>query len=62
MSDGSRLSWSIAVSATVSPCAAVIMSASLDAMGIMMLCAENHFSVWTILLDEVSGNQMWWHW
>jgi len=42
---GRRLSWSVAVSAAVSSCAAASMRASLDAIGILMSYAGNHRNV-----------------
>ena len=45
---GRKLSWSVAVSAAVSSCAATSMRASLEAIGILMSYARNHFNVWTM--------------
>ena len=57
---GRRLSWSVAVSAAVSSCAAASMRASLDAIGILMSYAGNHRNVWTMRLAPVAGNHNRW--
>ena len=61
-SGGSRLSWSLAVSAAVSSCATVMIRVSLDAIDILMSYAGNHLRVCTMHSDDVAGNQMRWQW
>ena len=57
---GRRLSWSVAVRAAVSSWAAARMRASLEAMGILMSYAGNHFKVWTMRSAPVPGNHNRW--